>query len=157
MKKTLLILGGIGLLCVLLVARLFFRQHSGLETERDWFVKGLRYEFSAEVDSIKMFNKNAGRLWCRVTAGNPQTDREDSLKLLFKEHDMLYLIFRHSGDSITFIAPNAGQVNKGDSVRVSSEKNSIQFFRDGEPVASDKLSQTLTGFTRPFFLKKKKD
>jgi hypothetical protein len=92
---------------------------------------------------------------CRVTAGDPKTDREDSLKLLFQEHDMLYLIFHHSGDSITFIAPNAMLVRKGDSVRISSEKNSIVFFRKGEAVAADSLSQTLTGFSRPFFLKKK--
>jgi hypothetical protein len=155
MKRTLLILGGIGLVCGLLVLRLFFRQHSGLEEERVWFAKALRYEFSAQVDSIKMFNKNAGRLWCRVTAGVPQTDREDSLKVLFQEHDMLYLIFHHAGDSIIFIAPNAGLVRKGDSVRVSSEKNTIVFFREGEAVAADSLTQTLTGFTRPFFLKKK--
>src|SRR5690348_16215033 len=122
MKKMLLILGGIGLLCVLLVARLFFKQSNSMGEEREWFVKGLRYEFSARVDSVRMFNENTGRLWCRLTSGNPQTHREDSLKRLFKEHDMLYLIFHHAGDSIIFIVPNGKLVAKGDSVRISSEK-----------------------------------
>ena len=153
MKKTLLILGGIGLLCVLLVARLFFKQHNNLNEERAWFVKGLRYEFSAQVDSVRMLNENTGRLWCRVTSGNPQTHREDSLKRSFKEHDMLYLIFHRSGDSIIFIVPNAERVAEGDSVQVSSEKNTIQFFREKKQVATDQLSNTLTGFGRPFFLK----
>ncbi|HYC85007.1 MAG TPA: hypothetical protein VEB86_07285 [Chryseosolibacter sp.] len=153
MQKTLLILGGIGLVCSLLVARLFFRQRDRFESEREWFAKALRYEFSARVDSIRMFNKHTGRLWCRITAGDPQTHREDSLKRYFKEHDMLYLIFVHSGDSIIFIAPNGNDVAQGDSVRVSSEKNTIQFFRDGILVATGKLSETLTGFGRPFFLK----
>jgi hypothetical protein len=155
MKKTLLILGGIGLLCMLLVVRLFFNQNSSMSEEREWFVKGLRYEFSAQVDSVRMLNENTGRLLCRLTSGNPQIHREDSLKPLFKEHDMLYLIFQQSGDSITFLVPNGKLVEKGDSVRISSKKNTIQFFRDGKEVATDKLSNTLTGFGRPFFLKGK--
>lgn len=121
--------------------------------ERKWFVKALRYEFSAQVDSVRMFNKNTGRLWCRLTTGNPQVHREDSLKRSFKEHDMLYLIFHRSADTIIFIVPNGDLVAKGDSVRVSSQKNTIQFFRNGEVVATDQLSTTLTGYSRPFFLK----
>jgi hypothetical protein len=155
MKRTLLIIGGIGLLCALLVGRLFFRQNNNLTDEREWFAKELRYEFSARVDSIRMFNEDTGRLWCSVTAGNPQTHREDSLKKSFKEHDMLYLIFHHSGDSIIFIVPHAKHLVKGDSVRVSSAKNSIEFFRDNAVVTSNRLSETLTGFGRPFFMKKK--
>jgi hypothetical protein len=156
MKKTLLIVGGIGLLCVLLVARLFFKQSNSMGEEREWFAKALRYEFSAEVDSIRMLNSHTGRVWCRITAGDPQVHREDSLKAFFKEHDMLYLIFHQSGDSIIFLCPNGNLVAKGDSMRISSEKNSIQFFRDGTQVASHQLSSMLTGFGRPFFLKKKK-
>lgn len=151
--KSWLIVGGIGLVCILLVARLFFRQNNRMTSEREWFVGALRYEFSAQVDSVRMFNPNTGRLWCRITAGDPQVHREDSLKPSFKEHDMLYLIFHRSADSIIFIIPNANLVAKGDSVRVSSRKNTIQFFRDGKQVATDELSNTLTGFGRPFFLK----
>jgi hypothetical protein len=155
MGRTLLILGGIGLVCVLLIARLIFKAGNRAEDEREWFAKSLRYEFSAEVDSVSMFNESGGRLLCRLTLGDPQTHREDSLKRSFKEHDMLYLIFIHSGDSITFIHPQAKLIEKGDSVRVSSEKNTIQFFREGEKVASHPLSDILTGFGRPFFLKGK--
>ena len=153
MRKTLLILGGVGLLFVLLVVRLFYRQDSRMTEEREWFARSLRYEFSARVDSVRMFNKHTGRVWARVTSGDPQVSREDSLKRLFKEHDMLYLIFQRSADSIIFIIPNGDLVAKGDSVRVSSQDNSIEFFRGGEEVATDELSNTLTGFGRPFFLK----
>jgi hypothetical protein len=156
MKKTLLILGGIALLCLLLVGRMFFVQNDSMTDERDWFVKGVRYEFSARVDSIWMLNENTGKLWCRLTSGNPQVDREDSLKRSFKEHDMLYLIYHRSADSIIFLVPNGHLVSIGDSVRVSSEKNTIQFFRDKKQVATDKLTSTLTGYGRPFFLKGKK-
>lgn len=155
MKKTLLILGGIGLVCTLLIARLFFRQHNRVEEEREWFVKNVRYEFSAQVDSVELINEHVGRLLCRIVSGHAQTSREDSLKRHFKEHDMLYLIFHHSGDSILFIARDAHLVNKNDSIRVSSENNSIQIFRDGKQIATDKLSNILTGYGRPFFLKGK--
>ena len=155
MKKTLLIIGGIGLFCLLLFVRILFRQSSGMTEEREWFAKALRYEFSAQVDSVRMFNVHTGRLWCRLTAGDPLIHREDSLKRSFKEHDMLYLIFYRSADSIIFIVPNGNLVAKGDSVRVSSQKNTIQFFRDGKQVATDPLSTTLTGYSRPFFLKGK--
>jgi hypothetical protein len=154
-KRTLLVIGAIGVVCALGVVRMFFKQENSMTQEREWFVKGLRYEFSARVDSIAMYNEHAGLLSCRVTAGDPKTYREDSLKRSFKMHDMLYLIFRHSGDSITFIVPDAKDLEKGDSVRVSSANNSIEFFREGTLVTSDKLSKTLTGFGRPFFLKRK--
>jgi hypothetical protein len=153
MKKTLLILGGIGLLCLLLIIRQFILQNHRMTEERKWFVHGLRYEFSARVDSVRMFNEETGRVWCRITSGDPQTDREDSLKRSFKEHDMLYFIFHRSADSIIFLVPNGNVVTQGDSVHVSSSKNTIRFFRKGKQVATDELSHTLTGFGRPFFLK----
>jgi hypothetical protein len=132
MKRTLLILGGIALLMLLLLLRALFHQRSSGSDERKWFVKALHYEFSARVDSVLMFNQNSGRLRCLLTTGDPQVDREDSLKRLFKHHEMLYLIFKRSADSITFVLPNhANLVAKGDSVRVSSRENRIQFFRAG--------------------------
>lgn len=154
MKKTLLIFGAIALLCFLLIVRLFFKQHSDFGTEREWFVKSLRYEFSAKVDSIWMYNDQAGRLRCILTQGNPQIDREDSLKLLFKEHDMLYLVYERQGDSITFIMPDhANLISIGDSVRVSSRENFVRFFKEGKQVVNDPMTHVLTGFGRPFFLR----
>lgn len=154
MKRTLLIFGGIALLCGLLIVRLFFQQHNGFGSERKWFAKAVRYEFSAIVDSIWMYNEHSGRLRCLLTQGDPQIHREDSLKLLFKEHDMLYLVYQRSGDSITFILPGrANLVAIGDSVRVSSQGNYIRFFSEGRPVVNDSLSDVLTGFGRPFFMK----
>ena len=155
MKRTVLILSGIALLMFLLTVRFLFKQNTGAADERKWFIKSLRYEFSARVDSVLMFNKNAGRLRCLLTLGDPQTDREDSLKRYFKHYDMLYLIFKRSEDSITFVLPHhANQVLKGDSVRVSSRENRIHFFRAGKSVVIDSLSEALTGYGRPFFIKK---
>jgi len=157
MKKTLLIFAGIALVCGLLIVRLFFKQKSGFENERQWFAKSVRYEFSATVDTVWMYNDHSGKLRCLLTQGDPQIHREDSLKRKFREHDMLYLVYHRSGDSILFILPDhASLVAKGDSVRVSSRENNIRFFREGKLVVTDSLNNALTGFGRPFFLKWKK-
>ena len=69
--------------------RLFVKQDKQIVSEREWFARSLDYEFSATVDSVRMFNELTGRLWCRITEGDPQVHREDSLKPFFKDHDML--------------------------------------------------------------------
>jgi len=57
-----------------------------------------------------------------LTEGDPHIEREDSLKSSFQKHTMLYLIYQRSADSIIFILPeHADRVEKGDSVRVSSQ------------------------------------
>lgn len=154
MKRTVLILFGIALVTLLLFVRLLFNQKNGVIDERKWFVESLRYEFSAQVESVKMFNENAARLTCLLTVGDPQIDREDSLKRFFKQHDMLYLIFKRSEDSITFVLPNhASRVATGDSVCVSSRENSMRFFRAGKLIVAESLSETLVGYGRPFFIR----
>ncbi|MCX8491344.1 MAG: hypothetical protein ORN54_09780 [Cyclobacteriaceae bacterium] len=154
MKRTVLILIGIALITLLLFVRLLFNEYNVTVDERKWFVESLRYEFSAQVDSVTMFNENSARLRCLLTVGNPLIEREDSLKRFFKKHDMLYLIFKRSFDSITFVLPNhANYVAKGDSVCVSSRENSIQFFRAGELIVAESLSETLIGYGRPFFIR----
>ncbi len=156
MKKSVIIISCFALVSLTLIARLLFKQNSSMSDEREWFVNVLRYEFSAQVDSVWMFNPNAGRLKCLITVGDPQIYREDSLKRSFKQHDMLYLIFKRSTDSITFILPkHANLVARGDSVRVSSRENTIRFFRAGKNIVSDTLSESLTGFSRPFFMNQK--
>lgn len=157
MNKTLQIIIGIALVCALLIARLIFKQKSDFENEREWFAKAVGYEFSATVDTVWTYNNHSGKLRCVLTQGDPQIHREDSLKRKFKEHDMLYLVYKRSGDTILFIFPDrANLIAKGDRVEVSSSQNKIQFFRDGKLVVSDSLSHALTGFGRPFFLKQKK-
>ncbi len=156
MKRTVIILTGIAFITLLLFVRLLFNQNNSATDERKWFVESLRYEFSAKVASVTMFNENSARLTCLLIVGDPQIEREDSLKRFFKKHDMLYLIFKRSDDSITFVLPNhASHVAKGDSVCVSSRENSIQFFRAGQLVMTDSLTKTLTGYGRPFFIKNK--
>lgn len=156
MRKTLFILTGVAIVIFALILRLAFQQKDEHEEERKWFIQSLGYEFSARVDTVRVFNEHAGRVRCLLSSGNPLVSREDSLKSYFKEHDMLYFIFKRSADSITFILPeHIRQIEKGDCVRVSSSANRIQFFRGRNTLVDDSLTEMLTGFSRPFFLKKK--
>ena len=154
MKKPIILFSAIALLLVILISRLAFREKQDTEDERSWFVRALRYEFTARVDTVRIFNEHAGRLQCLLTRGNPVVNREDSLKIHFKKHDMLYFLFKRSSDTIFFVLPeHIREIEKGDSVQVSSMRNSIQVFRNGKPVVSESLTEMLTGFSKPFFMK----
>jgi hypothetical protein len=155
MKRTLNILVSVGLVSLLLFIRLLFSQQADKQDERHWFAKALRYEFSAQVDSVQMLNAHIGKYWCRITEGNPEVNREDSLKRFFKDHDMLYLIFHRSGDSINFVISKGDLLAKGDSVRFSSKQNTIAFFRAGQSIGVDSLSASLIGYSKPFFMRRK--
>jgi hypothetical protein len=147
--KTFLIFAGVALVCLLLIIRFFFSQFSSHQKEREWFVRNIRYEFSATIDSVRMFNQVTGRLHARITAGDPRTYREDSLENSFKKHAELEFISKHRGDSISFFLHNANQIKKGDSVRVSSSGDAITIFREGKQVAVAKMSDSLNGWSKP--------
>lgn len=153
MKKTLLIIGGVALVFILLIVRLFVVERNDVVSEQEWFVKEVAYEFSAEVDSIRLYNSAGGLLRGRITAGVPQTHREDSLKKYFKKHEMMYLVFKRSGDTIRFILPYANRVKKGDSIRISSKENMIRVFREGKEITHEPMSESLTAYQGAPFVK----
>lgn len=72
MKRNLLILAAIGFISVLLIVRLVAVHQTRLEAEERWFVQSLGYEFSVEVDSVRKYENNGGRVWARITEGNPK-------------------------------------------------------------------------------------
>jgi hypothetical protein len=146
MKRNLLILTGIALVSLLLIVRLVAVHQNRLSEEKQWFVKSLGYEFSMEVDSVRLYNHTGGRVWARITEGKPKIYREDSLKNYFKHHEMLYFIFRQSGDSVSFVLPNAKQVNTSDSVRVSSFQDNVIIFHEGKPVSQMPFTKTVVGW-----------
>jgi len=154
MKRNLLILGSIAIISILLMARLVFVHKNKLGDEEKWFAKSLRYEFSATIDSIFMYNQHGGRILARVTDGHPQFYREDSLKNHFEQHEVMYFVYRHSGDSITFILQFANQLNKGDSVRISSSADQVTVFRAGQTVAQEPFSRSIVGYGNSPFKRK---
>lgn len=147
--KTFLIIAGAGLVCLLLVIRIFFSAFNSHEKEREWFIRNLRYEFSVAVDSVQRNNRTF--VDGRVVAGDPHFYREDSLKNSLKKHEKLILTINYKNDTIRFLVLIADEIRKGDSVRLSSTENSITVFRDGKQVATAQLSEAITGWGKgPF-------
>lgn len=148
--RTFLILAGVALVALLLVIRIFFSEFNGHEKEREWFVSNLRYEFSVTVDSAQQHY----RIFAdgRVTSGDPKFYREDSLKNSLEKYGNLQLVTRYHNDSISFTLEDfLEKIQRGDSIRFSSKKNSVSVFRSGKPVITKKMSDVLFGWGNPPF------
>lgn len=148
--KTFLILAGVAIVCVLLLIKFSFSEYNSHEKEREWFVKNLRYEFSIAVDSVERHYRVFAE--GRVTAGNPRFYREDSLKNSLEKYGNLQLVTSYSNDSISFALDDfKEELRAGDSIRVSSQQNSVTVFRSGKQVITAKLSDVLFGWGNPPF------
>lgn len=140
--KNFLIGSSIFIVVVLFALRIVFIKSGGAKEEREWFVRNLKYEFSSEVDSVIMLRGDVGpgRLVCHLTGGNPDSTREDSLNHHLKDHKSLQFISHRNGRLLEFIILGAQNFIAGDSVHVSSENNSIRFFRNRKELSADPLS-----------------
>ncbi|HET9054351.1 MAG TPA: hypothetical protein VFM90_09270 [Cyclobacteriaceae bacterium] len=147
--KTFLILAGVGVVSLLLLILFIFSEKNGHEKEREWFIHKLGYEFSVAVDSVQRYNRTF--VEGRITDGRPRLYREDSLKNSLKKHQQLIFVSRQRNDSVRFMVQTAEEIRKGDSVRISSQENSITVFREGNQVLTVKLSQSLIGWGKPPF------
>lgn len=129
-----------------LVIRLIVRKSSRLRSEREWYIENLKYDFSAEVDTVIVTNKKgSGFILCHFTAGKMNLSVEDSLKRHLKRHERLRLFPRRSDGKIRFASGKAGSVMKGDSVTVNSALNKITVFRNGEKLIEKDVRETISG------------
>lgn len=143
-------MAGVGLIGLILIITLFFSEFNIQGKEREWFVHNLRYEFSIAVDSVQRHYRTFAD--GRVTAGEPHFYREDSLKNSLEKHGNLQLVTWYSNDSISFTLEEFPEgLRRGDSVRVSSQQNSIIVYRAGKQVITAKLSDVLFGWGNPPF------
>ena len=149
--KTFLIIAGVGLVCLLLMIRFFFSEFNSSDKEREWFAQNLRYEFSIEVDTMRIYYGSRGELSGHITTGDPKFYREDSLQNSLKKHGRLWLLNKHRNDFISFIVQIAIEIRKGDSIRISSKENSITVFRAGKQITTTQLSNEVNGWGKPPF------
>lgn len=147
--RTFFILAGIGVVCVLLLVLLFFSKRSTLEKEREWFTRALGYEFSVAVDSTVRYNRTF--VIGRITDGSPRVYREDSLTNSLKNHQRLLFVRHHQHDSVRFYLETREVIQQGDSLRISSQENSVTVFREGNKMLAVKLSESLIGWGKPPF------
>lgn len=146
MKKIYLIVGLV-VIAIVLAIRFGLMESTGAADERQWFAENLHYEFTAEVDSARALRGEAGpgKIWCRVTTGNPDVGAEDSLERKLEKYKSLAFVTDRSDNIITCYVTDAHRYLPGDSVIVSSSSNRIEVFRSGKSVFTESLSAQLEG------------
>lgn len=141
MKRRTVIIIAVLVVCILL-ARLGFKGASSLVKEQEWFVKELRYEFAAQIDSIKFLNNRGGGLLIgHLTRGKIVGGIEDSLNRFVRYHGRLRFLLGSPPGQMMVLTKTAHKYQPGDSLLVNSEANKIEFFRSRQPIDS----ATMTG------------
>lgn len=125
----------------------FYNKVKSLESEREWYVSRLAYNFSATVDTVKFLNGNVGpgRLFCFITDGTIRLGVEDSLMHHLKHFTELRFNESKSDDSVIFVLPGADRWKAKDKVLVNTPSDELKIFREDVLIYEDKVSNLLEG------------
>jgi hypothetical protein len=146
MKKILIIAGSIVVL-ILLAINAIRQNISGQEEERQWFLDQLDYEFSGEVDSIRIVREKLGFVRFHLTRGEATPHTENKLNRKLKDVNSIYLLMFRPENKIDIITRSPLLLKKGDSLVVNSDQDQMVFYRKGKEIAKDKIS-SITRATR---------
>lgn len=119
---------------------------------RKWYVKHLRYDFSAKVDTAFILRNNHGygRIFCTPTTDIEQEYLvEDSLSFVedsISRHQTLlkhrFLWLRKDGQANFMII--GGEIGTlSDSVYINSKENVIRLFSKGQLVGEDEITTSI--------------
>jgi hypothetical protein len=147
-KKLIILLGVFIVLC--LIGRTVYKIisfTSKLGEERERYAGALLYNVSSRVDSIKLIAPTGGpgKIYCTVTKGNIDYSIEDSLAKTLVYHSSLRFNEIHTTGALRFVTPGAERWKTGDSVVINAPLNQLSFFRDGNQIYVDQLSNLLEG------------
>jgi hypothetical protein len=148
MKRVLIIGGSIIVLILLAINAIRENGRKGKE-ERQWFLESLDYDFSGEIDSIRIVRDKLGFVRFHLTRGGSEVNPhvENKLNRQLKENHAIYVLMFRPGDKIDIITRNPLLLKKGDSLALNSDLDQMTFYRDGKEIAKDKIS-SLTRATR---------
>ncbi len=132
----------------LLIVRLIFTQAANSREEKKWYVTQLRLDFSAKVDSVKIFNKKTGLVFFHLTRGSIIKQAEKRLNKKLKYNGNLRFLYFTKTDEIEIVTSNAALYTAGDSLSVNTDLNSIIIYRNGGEAARAEVVESLRG--RPF-------
>jgi hypothetical protein len=140
-----LITTAIVLVIVFLGFRLVYTKTNAGKQEREWYAKQLGYNFSATIDTVIMLRGNVGlgKIVCRQVSGKLNPALEDSLNQSLQHFKSLRLVLNVSGDKLEFIFMGAECYSSGDSLTVNSSTNELRFFRGGNILSVNELSNVL--------------
>jgi len=125
-------------------ARVVFVTTKNVDEDMTEYVRGLKYDFSAVIDSVIVENESKGIGWivCRSLSGDVDLTVEDSLQARLKTHKRIR--FLHPGDRGQFKIFKGGirdyMVN--DSVVINSNIDRFAVYRNGDIVVDTKVSQS---------------
>jgi hypothetical protein len=146
MKKVLIIGGSIIVLILLAINAIRENGRKGRE-ERQWFLDHLDYDFSGEIDSIRIVRENLGFVRFHFTRGEVTPHVENKLNRQLTETHAIYVLMFRPEKKIDVITRNPILLKKGDSLVVNSDQDKMVFYRDGKEIARDKVS-SITRATR---------
>ena len=146
MKKILIIAGSI-IVLILLAVNAIRQSVSNQEEERKRFLDQLDYDFSGEVDSIRIVREKLGFVRFHLTRGEATPHTENKLNRQLKEKESMYLLMFRPENKIDIITRSPFLLKKGDSLVMNSDQDQMVFYRNGKEIAKDKIS-TITRATR---------
>jgi hypothetical protein len=147
-KKTYLFAGIVVML--LLAGNLilkFITRIRAFETERQWYVDHLHYNFSSSIDSLVFIKGSVGlgKVMCSITRGRIDHSVETELNRSLKHHSTLRFNETTTPGKLQFTLPGAERFLRNDSVVVNSAINAFRVYRNGKEIYTDKLYNLLEG------------
>jgi len=129
-------------ICVLmlLAVRAIFKTENEIESEIQFYVHNLNYNFTAKVDSVILLKKGGGYLICKITSGRCNESTEDSLNhhlINFKR--IRFLHFKPSGQFL-IVTGQPDKLRPRDSIVINSEEDKFHIFRNGLNILKTKIS-----------------
>ena len=143
MKKSIFWAIGVIIACLLLF-NIGSKHVEGVQTEKEWYLSKLDFNFSGIIDSAE----KKGQALFRVTHGKIQLDKEAKLKTELRFNGLLDLFLYREDGKIDLMIPEDIHLEKGDSVYIHTNLKVARFFRNGELVAEHSLLKSIRG--RPF-------
>ncbi len=143
MKRSIIIV----LAAVLLISatvRLLVKTEGEFEGERQSYIRNLKYDFSAKVDSIVVVSKKGrGFLVCQLTDGKLTRLLEDSLNQRLKNHEWMRFLFFNSKGQAQIFLKDIFNYNVGDSICVNSNTDKFYVYRNEKPISESSVSRAM--------------
>jgi len=142
MKRSIIVVL-VTFLLILATVRLLVKTEDEFNGERESYIRSLKYDFSARVDSIVVVSSKKGRgfLVCGLTDGKLTRLLEDSLNQRLKNHEwMRFLFFSSKGQAQIFLK-DIFNYSVGDSIYVNSNTDKFYVYRNEKPISESSVSR----------------
>ena len=113
------------------------------DSERQWYISQLGFEFSGEVDSVIMHGKYHGLLLFHITNGKIDKSKERKLQHKLKDNRRLELFVHQGEGQFEMITPIAYKYLRGDSIYVNTSEDRISLYRKNKLISQYEVMASL--------------